>query len=200
MHKKKALILFAVAALVVIGGGLYVYTSNQPATGNADVEQPADETDETAQEGEPSAAGVPDIENYDQAVVWKSGKEEEGKRKIAQVHEFYNELLGWGNAEHIKWDSLNFSQMQEDIQEIYETVEPSKIENDIRNAETLLQVAIHERDSMSLRWLHRIVHDLDYHLNQAEIDREWDVTDAFDGDPDVVRNYLLGSGFFAGNE
>ncbi|MGG3737228.1 hypothetical protein [Aeribacillus pallidus] len=138
--------------------------------------------------------GIPDRKEYDDAYLFKPGKEQEAKQKLAELHDFYDDLLGWGKAEHINFRQLDMVQMQEDVQAFQNLLEPSKILNDVHYTQALLGVAFRYNDSMALRYVHRIFHDLDYHINGTEVDREWKVTDAFGGNPDEIRNYLLGSG------
>lgn len=214
MANKKALLLSIVIAMTlvtVIGGGTYFYLDSKSVAKAKTAENSTLIDKETKVKSEKksnqvlkardgnSVVGVPDIRDYSIAVKFKPGKEEEGKRILAELHEFYNNLTGWGSAEHIDWSNLKYAEMQEKIQSFRDTLEPntSRIENDVNNATVLLGVAYRYEDSMAMRYVHRIFHDLDHHINGTPVDKEWGVTSAFNGNPKEIRNYLLGSGFFA---
>jgi hypothetical protein len=223
MPNKKIMLLSGLIAgvlVAVVGGGTYFYLdaksvpiAKAKTVGDSTPTVAQDEKPEVKQEEKAeekpnqvikakdgnSVVGVPDIRDYPIAVKFKPGKEEEGKRILAELHEFYNNLTGWGGAEHIDWSSLKYAEMQEKIQSFRDTLEPntSRIENDVNNATVLLGVAYRYEDSMAMRYVHRIFHDLDYHLNGTQVDQEWGVTSAFNGNPKEIRDYLLGSGFFA---
>ncbi|WP_147476336.1 hypothetical protein [Corallococcus sp. AB032C] len=227
MTNKKMLLLSGVlTGALVIGGGTYFFLDSKPASTSVaeakteEAKKPKESNLIEVQEKKPevkteekpdkvlkardgnSVVGVPDIRDYSIAVKFKPGKEEEGKRILAELHEFYNNLTGWGDAEHIDWSNLKYAEMQEKIQSFRDTLEPntSRIENDVNNATVLLGVAYRYEDSMAMRYVHRIFHDLDHHINGTPVDKEWGVTSAFNGNPKEIRNYLLGSGFFAENK
>lgn len=204
MPKIKAMVIAGgITLAAVIGGGTYYFLtpnaqvieeSKDPVKDIQTPNIPINEGDYAAEpvKKEAKAADPFRYKEYDESVSWKPGKEAEGKKLIADIHEFYNNLAGWGGAESIDWQSLDRKKMSDDIQAIRDTLEPSKIYNDLDNADSLLGVAFREKDSMSIRFLHRIFHDLDYHLNGTEVDQEWKVTDAF-GSPQLVQDHLLGS-------
>jgi hypothetical protein len=102
---------------------------------------------------------------------------------IAKQHEYLNQLAGWGNTEELDLHELKedeeWQQLQDDIAWLQENgFSESVVLTDMKNAQEFLTVTT-TGDSMSLRYLHRIFHDLDANLNDQEVDKVWDVTHAF---------------------
>ncbi|WP_062046648.1 hypothetical protein [Bacillus sp. JCM 19034] len=129
-------------------------------------------------------------------IAYHEGQEEKVKKVIAERHEYLNELAGWGNAEIIRFedllDSTGWQQLKEDIKWLYEDgFAPSLVINDMLNAEQFIHVA-ENGDRMSVRYIHRIFHDLDAAINGADVDRVWGVTQAFGEarQQQEVMNYL----------
>lgn len=215
MPKLKTLLVAGAVVLAAVIG-FVSYTFNQGATADekqkyeaeesspvgdsVDVEVEVDVESEEKIEKDKAAAEappMPEIKEYDQDVVWKSGYEIDGKQKLKKLHDFYNQLLGWGEADEIYWSELDGEDMRDHLRDLHTFVEPSKMDNDLKNAEALLELALARDDVMSLRFVHRILHDLDHYINGTEVDGVWKVTDSFNGDPGIVEHHLFDSKYFA---
>ncbi|MFC0559771.1 hypothetical protein [Halalkalibacter alkalisediminis] len=123
-------------------------------------------------------------QSYDQDIAYHEGQELAVKAIIAKQHEYLNELAGWGNAETVNSTQLkndqNWKSLEEDIKWLQEQgFAESKVINDMENARDFFTMAMSTGDSMSVRYLHRIFHDLDALMNQQKVDRVWGVTHAF---------------------
>ncbi|MBM7717182.1 hypothetical protein JOC94_004207 [Bacillus thermophilus] len=208
----------AVALAALIGVGVYKFTSDISA--EAKIQAEANSLlDGTEPEIEPADAPagaewvkdylnwpqsdvrppLPEIEEYDKNVVWKSGYEVDGKGKLKKLHDYYNQLLGWEKGEQILWDTLDPAEMADYLLDLHDFVEPSKMDNDLKNAEALLELAFMKKDEDALHYVHRILHDLDHHINGTKVKEVWGVTDAFDGDVGEVTYHLLDSAYFETN-
>ncbi|GAE28918.1 hypothetical protein [Halalkalibacter hemicellulosilyticus] len=116
-------------------------------------------------------------------IAYQDGQEEVVNELIANQHEYLNELAGWGNAEVLSFEELIESEqwlkLKNDIQWLYEEgFDHSLVVNDMMNAEQFVRVA-EAGDRMSIRYIHRIFHDLDASINRRQVDRVWGVTHAF---------------------
>ncbi|WP_332697410.1 hypothetical protein [Halalkalibacter lacteus] len=123
------------------------------------------------------------VEETTKQVAYQEGTETAVKSMIAKQHEYLNQLAGWGNAEKLDWLTLKedqeWQQLKDDIVWLQESgFAQSVVLTDMENALEFLTVAS-TGDSMSLRYLHRIFHDLDANMNGQEVDKVWDVTQAF---------------------
>lgn len=132
-------------------------------------------------------------------VAYQVGQEQEVKRIIASQHEYLNNLAGWGKVESINFeqliDDLDWNQLQQDIEWLYEEgFAPSAILNDMNHANQFHTLAL-TGDQMSIRYLHRIFHDLDAKINHIDVEQIWNVTDAFGTEQEQtdVQEYLKSS-------
>lgn len=87
---------------------------------------------------------------------------------ISVNHDFYNNTLGWGGWHSVQWNSQD-EHARIMIQELNNYINkgglPKELEKDLRNAVELANIAIKDHETMSLRYVHRILHDLDIAFN-----------------------------------
>ncbi|MBP3950479.1 hypothetical protein [Bacillus suaedae] len=155
-------------------------------------------SDEARVEGVVEEYQLTDAE-ADIKVAYQVGQEQEVKRIIASQHEYLNNLAGWGKVESINFEQLiddrDWNQLQQDIKWLYEEgFAPSAILNDMSHASQFHTLAL-TGDQMSIRYLHRIFHDLDAKINQIDVEQIWNVTDAFGTEQEQtdVQEYLNSS-------
>lgn len=155
-------------------------------------------SDEAKVEGVVEEYQLTDAE-ADIKVAYQVGQEQEVKRIIASQHEYLNNLVGWGKVESINFEQLvddrDWNQLQRDIKWVYEEgLAPSAILNDMSHASQFYTLAL-TGDQMSIRYLHRIFHDLDAKINQIDVEQIWNVTDAFGTEQEQtdVQEYLNSS-------
>lgn len=189
-------ILIGILGVIVVGVSLYYMSfsnnSNEEVSLNdLEPELIVDEGLEDIEEKEESdtvqtasASLEQEEQNYDRDVAYHEGQELAVKAIIAKQHEYLNELAGWGNAENVHASDLrndeNWTSLEEDIKWLQEQgFADSKVMNDMENASDFVALATSTGDSMSVRYLHRIFHDLDASMNQQKVDRVWGVTHAF---------------------
>lgn len=95
------------------------------------------------------------------------------KRKIAQLHDGYNDILGWGNYKqftHVQtraeaWEMYrNTGHMANHVtfQELAESVTNEAVKQDLLTISKLVGIAVYREDVEALFYIHRILHDLDY--------------------------------------
>ncbi|WP_227936097.1 hypothetical protein [Alkalihalobacillus deserti] len=187
-------ILIGVLGVIVVGVSVYyiAFTNNsieESSLNKIDAEKVTVEKPEKLDEeneveiDKTGTAGLEEDQGYEH-LAFREGQEIAVKALIAKQHEYLNELAGWGNAEKVnatqlenddKWKSL-----RKDIKWLQEEgFANSKVINDMKNANDFLIIATNTGDSMAVRFLHRIFHDLDAKVNQQKVDLVWGVTHAF---------------------
>ncbi|MDQ0340715.1 hypothetical protein J2S00_003541 [Caldalkalibacillus uzonensis] len=121
----------------------------------------------------PPAERVSQVEIVDDG---QSYRDEEGqlyvtgetRDRIAQLHQRYNQLVGWGEYQRFNhpdnWDNVSF---QADIEELEQLSEMSAgvLQQDFENMARLVAYAVHEKDVEALLYAHRVIHDLDVIIN-----------------------------------
>ncbi|MCM2676090.1 hypothetical protein [Alkalicoccobacillus plakortidis] len=103
-------------------------------------------------------------------------------------------MLGWGAVERLDHSGLaekvEWRQLKNDIEWLLNNgLAPSEAVNDMKNAQALMDVAEEHEDEMSVRYLHRIFHDIDTELNGTNVDKIWNVTYAFGTEEEIDKVY-----------
>lgn len=147
--------LIGIGLIFVVIGGYYVYVGRENGTEQASSKVNTDSEKIAASE----------------AVAEFTVDEETSKYKnvglfIADFHEDYNDTLGWGGIESVKWD-----QQQEIASEILKVMETIMTENQAlqTDLDTISSYAKAiqggEKEKNTLLKLHRYFHDLDVEFN-----------------------------------
>ncbi|MBM7095039.1 hypothetical protein JSY36_04640 [Bacillus sp. H-16] len=150
---------------------------------------------EESEEGE--GAAVEDEAGEIEAVAYEPGMEQNTKLTLGMAHEYLNELTGWGRLKDIDVTMLSrdadWVRLKGQLDYLYESFGASKAKEDVRTALMLAEVAEVSGDREALRFLHRVVHDLDVNINEADGDH-WGITEAFgyEGQSESVKRYLEG--------
>jgi hypothetical protein len=120
--------------------------------------------------------GVSVVDDVAMAEEGDSYRDEEGtlhitedvKLGIGDLHDIYNDMLGWGrdsrfdDPDHWVYGPLEMhQQMFSDLAE----KSSGDLRQDFMNAVKLLDIAMQEQDVRALLYTHRIVHDLDIEIN-----------------------------------
>ncbi|MFC0189653.1 hypothetical protein ACFFJY_15210 [Fictibacillus aquaticus] len=137
---------------------------------------------------------------YEKAVAFQDGAEDDVQNIISKQHGYLNDLAGYGGADVFNGEAESYSsewnELKHDIEWLRSSgFAASRVWNDMDRAKALAFVAVYYDDSMSLRYLHRIFHDLDVKLNDYE-DKDnqyWNATDAFGDNSDNVQDHLDGA-------
>ncbi|RHW43351.1 hypothetical protein D1B31_01395 [Neobacillus notoginsengisoli] len=100
-------------------------------------------------------------------------KEKESKEIIADIHSYLDNITGFGKIE-----SVNFTNLKEDMEwkKLKQNIKwlkttgfgHSEIQNDMMSANAFIKLVDEQEDDMSLRYLHRVFHDLDIYINNTE--------------------------------
>ncbi|MGG3571167.1 hypothetical protein ABES25_12080 [Bacillus gobiensis] len=212
--------LLCLCIIAVTGTGVYFYLSNQrsetskqggaeEAANQMNNEGKASKTANSTEKGGRNIAEAKNLSkeakdflitfqyrDYDTDVAYKD--EAKVKEIIRKQHNYLNDLAGWGHLDSVDLRSLaespEWQQLKEDISYLKKDgFSDSEVLNDLSNAEAFFVIG-QEGDSMSIRYLHRIFHDLDAEINGIEVDKIWGVTRSF-GDErknEVLFNYIKG--------
>lgn len=143
-----------------------------------------------------------DHQLYEEDIVFSKDNEEQALEIISIQHQFLNNVTGWGGLEVINMRDLitsdNWMELKSSVNWLKkEAFVPSKVLNDMENARVLIIITERDGDKTSLRYLHRIFHDLDLNLNEVtEEERDsttWGVTHAFGNTREIRRlnNYVF---------
>jgi hypothetical protein len=148
-------------------------------------------------------ASVQEIEHqeYDKSVLYLPDREVSTLEVISVQHKYLNNITGWGGADTVNLRNLKTSDEWKELKAAVnwlkkEGFAPSKVLNDMENANALIMLVERNDDRTSLKYLHRIFHDLDVQLNEVtEEEGEtniWGVTHAFGNNREIrrVNNYL----------
>lgn len=124
------------------------------------------------------------IKPYKEKIVFQSENEKVVKEKIASIHTYLNHLTEYGKIEREDYSNLarqkNWVKMNQDLEWLSKKgVGPSKMLNDIEAARACAMIAQENNPEIGLRYLHRIFHDLDSHLNEIDTQEDWGVTQTF---------------------
>jgi hypothetical protein len=141
--------------------------------------------------------GIIEYEPSTERIAFQEGEEERVREILKEQHENLNTLAGWGAVERLDHTSLaeqdKWRGLKADVEWLSQHgLAPSEAINDMKNAKVLMEVSEEHEDEMSVRYLHRIFHDLDAHVNETKVDKIWDVTYAYgsEGEIDKVYNYI----------
>lgn len=187
-------ILIGILGVIVVGVSLYYISISNDSDEVASLNELESEQMENLKvvtiEGSDEvevAQGVTSLlenQSYDLNIAYQEGQEVAVKAIIGKQHEYLNELAGWGNAEQVDVTILNednqWNDLEADIKWLKEHgLAASNVIYDMLNASQFYAIATNTGDSMSIRYLHRIFHDLDALVNRQKVDKVWDVTHAF---------------------
>jgi hypothetical protein len=200
---RKWLILTVLTAVITVCGVSYFYIFHQPnseATAHAEARMiPSDHPDPEMMQEEADFLVTLQYGEYEEEIVYQDGQENKVKAIISAQHSYLNTLAGWGRAEDLNvaatMHTKEWKKLRADIKWLHdEGLADSRIKNDMKNARAFMYVA-ETGDSMSLRYLHRIFHDLDATLNGAEVEKIWGVTHAFgtSSKQRTLHKYLQGN-------
>ncbi|SNZ04837.1 hypothetical protein SAMN05421503_0781 [Terribacillus aidingensis] len=210
------LTLLSIVLVAVIGTGAYIFITKdggssadskqkeQPAAEQAAAEQeviemePVEENEEGASQLTNLSGGTKDFlstltyKDYDASVAYRN--EELAKQIISEQHAYLNDLTGWGHIDNVDIDYLaqsqEWKQLKEDVERLRtEGFADSEAVNDMWNAEAFMRIAADSADVNSLRYVHRIIHDLDAEINGADVDKIWDATRAFGAEAETQELY-----------
>ncbi|SDN19619.1 hypothetical protein [Alkalicoccus daliensis] len=125
---------------------------------------------------------------------FQEGKAEEAAEVIAELHNSFNEIAGYGGAETLQFKEYKeneYKQIQEDASYLKEDlVAQSRLLIDLEFLYRMNQFAVHYEDRMAIRYAHRIIHDLDIHINDNGTDTSkkiWGITQAFGSKEGIQR-------------
>lgn len=212
--------LLCICIIAITGTGVYFYLSNQgtkaskpikekEAANQINNEEEPSEKANSSKEGGQNIAKAKNLSkeakdflvtfqygDYDTEVAYKN--EEKAKEIIRNQHGYLNDLAGWGHLDFVDLGSLaespEWEQLKEDLAYLKKDgFRNSEVLNDLSNAEAFMVIG-QEGDSMSIRYLHRIIHDLDAELNDTEVDKIWGVTRSFgeEIENEMLFNYIMG--------
>ncbi|MDQ0207171.1 hypothetical protein [Alkalicoccobacillus murimartini] len=141
-----------------------------------------------------AAEGIIDYEVSDKRIAFQEGEEETVKELFKKQHDYLNSLAGWGGVERLDHSELSekekWRELKKDVQWLKEHgLAPSEAVNDLKNAEALINVSEEHTNEMSVRYLHRIFHDIDAELNDTDVDKIWNVTYAYGSEEEINKVY-----------
>ncbi|WYP26235.1 hypothetical protein NSQ54_18190 [Alkalihalobacillus sp. FSL W8-0930] len=144
--------------------------------------------------------GIIEYEPSTERIVFQEGEEERVREILKEQHDNLNTLAGWGAVERIDHNSLadkdKWRQLKADVEWLSQHgLAPSEAINDLKNAKVLMELSEEHEDEMSVRYLHRIFHDLDAHVNETKVDKLWGVTYAFGSEEEIDKVYSYISDF-----
>lgn len=134
-------------------------------------------------------------------IAFQSGQQASAKRAIADLHESMNDLTGYGKIETFDHEKLRAGEyhdhkhFREQIMNLKEKyLDDSRALKDLHNLKMYytMGISIQSEDRVAMRYAHRIIHDLDVHVNGDghEDDRTiWGVTEAFGEDKRIEEMY-----------
>lgn len=208
--------LLCVCVLAIVGTGIYFFLSqeeNDTASGKENEAQqqeqaPAEVPEEKELKPVEKGEGASQLEEltgdtkdflstftyevYDEQIVYQN--EELVKQIISDQHAYLNDLTGWGHIDNVDIEYLaqseEWQQLQKDVERLRtEGFAQSEAVNDMWNAEAFMRIATDSADLNSLRYVHRIFHDMDAEINGAEVDKIWGATRAFGAEAETQELY-----------
>jgi hypothetical protein len=208
--------LLSIVLIAIIGAGAYFFLSEGgDSSADSDKKERSAAEQAAAEEEQEAVALEPGEENgasqltelsgdtkdflstltykdYDSSVAYKN--EELAKQIISDQHTYLNDLTGWGHINNVDIDYLaqsdEWKQLKEDVERLRtEGFADSEAVNDMWNAEAFMRIATDSADVNSLRYVHRIFHDLDAEINGADVDKIWDATRAFGAEAETQELY-----------
>ncbi|MFK3939952.1 hypothetical protein ACI2JA_20790 [Alkalihalobacillus sp. NPDC078783] len=138
--------------------------------------------------------GIIEYEPSTEPIAFQEGQEEKVRDILKEQHDNLNTLAGWGAVERIDHTRLvekeQWRQLKEDVEWLSQHgLAPSEAINDMKNAKVLMEVSEEHEDEMSVRYLHRIFHDLDARVNETKVDKIWGVTYAYGSEDEIDKVY-----------
>ncbi|TMW70689.1 hypothetical protein [Alteribacter natronophilus] len=118
-----------------------------------------------------------------EAVAYQEGMEIQAKAVLENAHDYLNKITGWGRIDNVipselvttpGWHKLREDQLFLESQGFA----PSAAKRDVERAGALIRLVETEEDKQALLLLHRVLHDLDIHVNESE-GQHFGVTEAF---------------------
>ncbi|WP_026691118.1 hypothetical protein [Alteribacter aurantiacus] len=203
--KKNGLWVVCFVVFCVVVGGMTIFSGNdREASAGDEEEMEVEESAEDEKEEERSEngeSGDGEAEEQESEGSEKDGtldKEEDGevmtvafgegmelnaKATLGSAHDYLNELTGWNRIQDLEMSEVKVSgewhRLREELSFLYnDGFAASVAKEDIGTAMRLVEMAESGGDIEALRFLHRVVHDLDIHINEADGD-DWGVTAAF---------------------
>ena len=181
--------------ILLAGAGIIYFGLTQSSFFNkeSEDEEQVVSTRELGTETEESE-GIIEYEPSTERIVFQSDEEEAVKEIFKEQHDYLNSLAGWGAVERLDHSGLaekvEWRQLKNDIEWLLNNgLAPSEAVNDMKNAQALMDVAEEHEDEMSVRYLHRIFHDIDTELNGTNVDKIWNVTYAFGTEEEIDKVY-----------
>ncbi|KGP90953.1 hypothetical protein N780_02395 [Pontibacillus chungwhensis BH030062] len=167
MSKIMKISIAVIAASILTIGTLFAVIINQG-------------THKAGDEGAAETAGGSNVENSNEEETHFDGI---GK-KVETVHYKFNKALGHGSYASLNQQDFNgLKDMVKPIESLLDETEDELIRKDLENALYYLQAAQSGQDTTELRTVHRILHDLDFHINGPTSDNiEWGYTYLGDGE------------------
>lgn len=148
-------------------------------------------------------ASVQEIEHqeYEDAVLYQENREVSTLEELSKQHKYLNNVTGWGGADTVDLRNLKTSDEWKELKAAVnwmktEGFAPSKVWNDMENANGLILLVERNDDRTALKYLHRIFHDLDVTLNEITEEQGetniWGVTHALGSNREIrrINNYL----------
>ncbi|PYZ96808.1 hypothetical protein CR205_14100 [Alteribacter lacisalsi] len=176
---------------------------NQEATEEDEADGSEDEngeqgTDDGAEESEEGVEAEEQDEEGDredsapsagmngETVAYQAGMELQTNSVIADAHDYLNKITGWGRLESVVTSELIMTPAWQKLKENQAFMESegfavSAAKRDIERAGQLIMIVETEGDKDALLFLHRLLHDLDIHINESE-GQHFGVTEAFGGE------------------
>lgn len=121
----------------------------------------------------------------------KSGSPEAASA-VRKAHDVINGLVGWGRS-----GSFHFSKNEEKLQTILAQIASASedagdtVKRDLENAKKAIEKAQKNEDVKGVLVAHRILHDLDGHLNDDPLDGKiWGYTETVSEDAKKALKYL----------
>lgn len=142
-----------------------------------------------------------DHEEYEDDIIYQENREKTTLEVISVQHKYLNNVTGWGGADTVNLRNLKTSDEWKELKAAVnwlkaEGFAPSKVWNDMENANALITLVERNEDRTALKYLHRIFHDLDVTLNEITEEQGetniWGVTHALGNNREIrrINNYL----------
>ncbi|MCT8139244.1 hypothetical protein H1D32_16960 [Anaerobacillus sp. CMMVII] len=131
---------------------------------------------QTIKEDTSVSVSINETANQEPATPVVASKELDYKGEISSAHHKLNSLLGYGRDQKVDFESSTYHTFYLDTFNLLEQARSStsssmeKVNIDLENALTILQIANLKKDLNGLLYTHRIIHDLDRSLNGSKID------------------------------
>lgn len=168
-------LLIITVGLGVWGGWTFLGASN---TNNQKSIEATSNGPSVTQEGDDFSTEVVNTPVSEAIIVFKN--DELGFRNghdfIGQLHNFYNETLGWGRI-----DTASYTEQQQKAELIIDALEnvdvmDAAVQMDFDKIKELAEIVASKDDREAMRKLHRYFHDLDIYLNGYDYNQTFQIT------------------------